>query len=80
MGKSQLSYDDEQVAYLHKVYSKLNRGRKGLKQDIVDMSIEFTYDYFKKKEAAQRLRAEARLAQSPEMDYLDELEEDEDND
>jgi hypothetical protein len=39
MGKSQLSYDDEQVAYLHKVYSKLNRGRKGLKQDIVDMSI-----------------------------------------
>jgi hypothetical protein len=80
MGKSQLSYDDEQVSYLHKVYKKLNRGRKGLKQDIVDMSIEFTYDYFKKKEAAQKLRAEARLAQSNEMDYLDELEEDEDND
>lgn len=78
MGKSQLSYDDEQVSYLHKVYKKLNRGRKGLKQDIVDMSIEFTYDYFKKKEEAQRLRAEARLAQSSEMDYL-ELE-DEDND
>lgn len=76
MGKSQLSYDDEQVSYLHKVYKKLNRGRKGLKQDIVDMSIEFTYDYFKKKEEAQRLRAEARLAQSSEMDYL----EDEDND